>query len=395
MVAGKAPADKNEQTGDFMNKNAVLLVSAIDPTRAYSCIKYLHTALAANGVELECWCRVPKSNMPSYREWGGRVRSFCESPLMNIPKVRTWYMKWKGFCRCLKYRNRTIICHDLLHYRACTTVKRLFPRTRLILYFTEIYNAKHSAFLNQLQSHFERHTNDMDLMIECDYLRNAYRLEENHVTQPSAVILNTIPLAEVQEILTIPRTGNPRPTVVYSGGAHEPGEFSIILDALKNIPLDFEMDFYCFGSQAVLDSLREECETKIPGKYRMIVNQPREQVLRQIRNADMGIVYYDPEYSVNTKYAAPTKFFEYISLAIPVISSGNPSLTSLIDRYGLGAYMKTNDAAGMQEALYTLLSQPELCRQASQNEASAFAESLCYEKQSEDAVGKILALINR
>ena len=375
------------------NKKDVLLLSAIDPTRAYSCIKYLYMEFKNVGVNPEFWCRVPASSMEDYVRWGDETHSFCRSFFYRVPKVRTWYMRWIGFAKCFAYRNRTIICHDLFHYKACLQIKKWFPETKLVLYFTEIYNSKHSRYLAKLQKYFEKHPNDMDMMIECDYKREEYRRGQNGVNKPSATILNTIPLAEVEGVLKTNRQRNDKPVVVFSGGVHEPGEFSIIIDALRELSLDYELDFYCFGAKEILDSLREECEEKIAGKYKLIVNKSREEVLRSIRNADVGIVYYDPEYSINTRYAAPTKFFEYVSLGIPVMSSGNESLMKIIDEHHLGEYMKTNNVAGMRDGLYRLLSDEMYRIQISDNEAKAFRNHLCYEIQSREAIKMIMNLI--
>lgn len=374
-------------------KKDVLLLSAIDPTRAYSCIKYLYLKLKEQNVAMQFWCRVPASSMNDYKKWGGGTYSFCDSILFKIPKIRTWYMKFVGLMKCFEYRNCTIICHDLFHYKSCLLVKKCFPNTKLIIYFTEIYNNKHSPYLTRLQNYFEKHPNEMDIMIECDFKRKEYRLTQNGVTKPSTTILNTIPLTEVKDILKVKRVKNERPIVVFSGGVHENGEFSIIIDAIQNINMDCELDFYCFGTKEALDALQNECEEKIKGRYKLIKNKSREEVLQSIRKADVGIVYYDPEYSINTKYAAPTKFFEYISLGIPVMASGNESLIKIIDDYQLGEYMKTNNVDGMQEGLCKLLYNEDYRAQISQNEMEAFQNNLCYEIQSETAIKMIINLI--
>ena len=372
----------------------VLILSAIDPTHAYSCIKYLYCSLSDRDTKIECWSRVPKDSCLIYYSWGKNLRSFCESPLMNIPKVRTIYMKLIGFFKCFKYRNKTIICHDLFFYRSARIVKHFFKDTRLILYFTEIYNEKHSKFLQKLQQDFINHPNEADLMIECDYQREHWRITSNYVKTESSTILNTIPYKEVEQYLIKPKAHNPIPKIAYSGGVHEKGEFSIIIDALSEIQMDFEMDFYCFGSDTALDELEAECEQKIAGKYQVIRNLPREEVFKHLYNADVGITYYDPEYSINTLYAAPTKFFEYIGLAIPVICSGNPSLDSLIDKYGLGIYMKENNSEGMKQCIEYILSHKDKQIEFSNNEKRAFRDYLCYEKQSKAAISQIMELID-
>lgn len=374
-------------------KNSVLILSAIDPTRAYSCIKYLIQYLHNNHVEVECWSNVSENNMKEYHEWPIKTHSYMGSVFGKIPKVRTIYKRFVGFLYAYLYRNQTIICHDLFHYQSCRKIKRKYPNTKLILYFTEIYNEKHSRLAWSLQQKFLKNPNDMDYMIECDYLREEYRKNKNGVTKPSGTILNTIPMAELAENICVPRYKNEVPIIVYSGGIHSPGELDIIIDALKNISDDFIMEFYCFGNQYAIKQLNIECEKKIKGKYRIITNQPRKNVYASIRNADIGIVYYDPEYSINTLYAAPTKFYEYVGLNVPIVCSANESLAYIVEKYNLGEIMPQNSSEGMKNAIEKLIKDNKYREQISAYEKETFETMLCYEKQSKTVLNNILKII--
>jgi glycosyltransferase involved in cell wall biosynthesis len=230
-------------------------------------------------------------------------------------------------------------------------------------------------------------------MIECDYYREKYRIEHNGVTQPSGTILNTIPMSELSESIGIPRHKNDVPVIVYSGGIHFPGEFDIIVDALKDIPYEFIMEFYCFGNQEAIRQLEISCNSKLEGKYRLIINQPRKNVYAAIRNADIGIVYYDPEYSINTLYAAPTKFYEYVGLNVPIVCSANESLMYIIQKYNLGEVMPENNSTGMKLAIEKLLRDDKYREIISRNEKDAFEAELCYEKQSRDVLSTLLKMI--
>lgn len=377
------------------NEKKVLIISAVDPTRAYSCIQYLYYKLLEKNVDLECWARVPKSSRESYKKWGKEAHTFFNCFLMNVPKIRTQYMKIYGFFKCLQYRNKIIICHDLFHYPACCYVKKHYPDTKLILYFTEIFNKNHVMLMQNLQHYFEKNPNNMDLMIECDFKREEYRIETNHIVKPTVTILNTIPMEDVNKYKINKKIKNSRPIIVYSGGIHQDGEFDVIIDALQKIDMNFELDFYCFGNDSLLATLNKECEEKLPGKYRITANLPRDAVMEKIYNADIGITYYDPTESINTKYAAPTKFFEYLGLEVPIVCSGNPSLTNLIDKYGLGTYMKENNVDGLSDAIFELLNSESKRQEISKNEKVAFEKYLCYEIQSQNGINKIMDIINQ
>lgn len=377
-----------------MKTKDVLILSAIDPTRAYSCIKYLCSYLHMNKIDVELWSNVPVQSINEYKKWDIDTFSYLECIFGRIPKIRTYYKKIIGIKRAYAYKNKVIICHDLFHYKACVEVKQKYPDTQLILYFTEIFTDKSSPLQKRLQKYFLKYPNMMDYMIECDYCREMYRKRENGVAKYSNTILNTIPYDELKDAIEIPRSENYRPIIVYSGGIHTPGEFDIIIDAIKDIDLDFEMLFICFGNQEAIDDLQTKCKKYLSGRYRIETNKTREQVFKSIRNADIGIVYYDPEYSINTLYAAPTKFYEYVGLNIPVVCSKNESLEKIIQNYGLGQVMQKNNSNGMKKAILRLLEDKTYRESVSQNEKKAFEENLCYEKQSQEGINKLLSIIS-
>lgn len=365
---------------------SVLLLSAINPTRAYSGVIYMYETLVNKNYDVEIWSVVPEKQMGIYRHMGKKAYSFLEKPWGRIPKVRMLYILLKGFFLCMKYRKKVIICHDLFHYRSCVLIKKLFPETSVVLYCNEIYNEKSIKFQQKLMAYYEKNANVPDYMIECEELRRMYRVNKYHLDMPSSTILNTIPIKEIENIVSSQKKKNIIPVIVYSGGIHTIGEWNIIIDALAELEDDFCAELYCYGNKAAIVDLHKKCREKLENKkYKIVEGLGREEVLKRIYNADIGIVYYDPNWSINTRYAAPTKFFEYISLGLPVVSSGNESLINLINEYELGVIMESNDSSGMQEALHVLVSDEMKRKRISNNARNAFKEKLCYEQQSTEA----------
>lgn len=365
-----------------MTKNKVLLISGVNPTTAYSCIKYLFNELVRRNYEVSIWSAVPHGNK-SYKEWGNNAHSFFEKGLGRIPKVRMVYMYFAGFVVAFKYRNQTIICHDLYHYASVTIIKKIFPKTKVIHYCTEIFTKNNTKNQLKQEAFYERHLKTADFCIECNEQRAIYRRKKFGLTIPYCVILNTVPKAEIEKYVKKEKVVNSEPVVVYSGGAFKVDELDIIADAIKLLKNTCKVVFYLYGNNNLLNEIEKRYRSI--SNLTIVKNTRREELFSKIQNSDIGIMYYDPKLTVNTKYAAPTKFFEYIALNIPVVCSNNESLTKLIDKYNLGIYMKSNTPKGMAECIDELLSKPEKVKEIRCDEKNAFENYLCYERQS--AVG--------
>ena len=76
-----------------MEEKKVLVLSAINPTKAYACVKYLYNVLIERKIDVELWSAVPVAQKNEYAKWGEKVNSFFYSKLSNIPKFRMLYMK--------------------------------------------------------------------------------------------------------------------------------------------------------------------------------------------------------------------------------------------------------------------------------------------------------------
>ncbi len=378
-----------------MRKKKILIISASNPTRAYSCLKYMYQSLVDKGYQTTVWCGVPHKQLKDLKAWGDNVHSFQSNILGRIPRERILYYKFCGIIACFRYRNEVIICHDFFFYFICVWIKKIYPATAIIHYCTEIITDKSSWLQRKSHKSYEKNSDVADLMIECDEMRRKYRVKQYKISKPNSVILNTIPYEETLKLKIKKRTGKSEvPIVVYSGAIIKAGQLDILINALSLVEEEYYLKLYCYGQQIAISELREKCQVSIgKNKFTIIEGLSREEVLGEIRYADIGILYYDPEYSINTRYAAPTKFFEYVALGIPAVCSNNESLASLIDEYNLGLRMETNDANGMADCIRKLLRNPDLRQEISRCERNAFKDSLCYEKQSEKAYKLMEALM--
>lgn len=363
----------------------ILILSAVDPTRAYSCIKYLYEYLKK---KYDCkLCCASLKNDDELRKWDNNIHNFFGYVFGRLPKVRMLQMRVMGFLFAFKYRNNVIVCHDLFHYKAASFVKMLFPKTVLVLYFTEIYNDKSVWWQKKIQKSFDKSKKRIDYVIECDYFRMLYRKEKYSIRHID-YIYNTLPKSEIRQVIKTDNVNKSEYRIIYAGAASSK-VVDIIIEAVKSVKYNNIFEICCYGNPEEIDLLKEKCvRTKI--NFRIRANLDRKTVFNYMDKADIGIAYYDPTYSINTLYAAPTKFFEYLGHGLAVVSSKNISLEMLIKKYSLGEVMDTNDVKAMTDAIDKVIENIDFYKT---NVKNAYDNYLCYEIQSKLALAKLGKLI--
>ena len=104
---------------------------------------------------------------------------------------------------------------------------------------------------------------------------------------------------------------------------------------------------------------------------------------------DIGINYYVPEFSINHKYAAPTKFYEYIACGLNVVSTNNEGINKIIENNNIGVCIKQKE--NMEDAIKRLLEKGLNDRESIRK---TFEEKYCYEISSFSAIQEIKKIVN-
>lgn len=372
-----------------INKD-ILILSSANPTRAYSGVKYLFHELKKRYKNVVIWAVVPKKQKNEYEKWGEGANSFLFNVIGDIPKIRLIFCKIFALFLIFKYRNKVIICHELSFYKLCVFLKKKFPNTIIIHYCTELFDEnspKH--FLKQLKF-YESHSDVADLVIECDEMRRIYRKEKYSITKPTVTIYNTLPEGELKKYLTKTKKENKIPVITYTGAAYGHRQLDLIIKAVKKIENPYVLKLFVYGPSHSIEELNSLCLNELgEEKYSIIVDTPREELFNMVVNSDIGIVYYNPTLSIGNRYASPTKFFEYIGMGIPIVSSNNDSLIRLIDQYNLGTYVENQSVDALYHNINQLLNDKRRREKISHDELIAFHDYLCYESQAMAAFDEI------
>lgn len=336
-------------------------------------------------------------------EWEINIKSFYSNWYGGIPLFRR-YMVHLHVLLLGMFTNNVIIFHELTFFRQTVLLKKLFPKKIFIHYCTELYTEEDIPKHNNLLNFYKKHANVPDLIIECDEGRERLRKEMYGITKPTVVIHNTIPKTEIPQkakkgslaklagLSTLPTD---IPIVVYVGGAYLHRQLDMIVEAINKTNKRLFFLAFCYGEKEAIDNLRKVCEEKLDSKYFKICNSvPRDDLLRCINEATAGIVYYKPSLSIGNLYAQPTKLFEYIGAGVPVISSNNPEIVTLINKYNLGICVKNESVDALSQAIEELVFNEKKISEIKKSQGIIFNSLLCYEVATQYAIKRIVEVID-
>jgi len=382
----------------------VKIITAISPLRAYSGIKYLAEALSEVSVDVEVFAKILRKDLHEVKNWPIKINSFYSKWYGRIPLIRR-YMSHLDFVLISIFKADIVIFHELSFYRSVVFLKKLFPNKKFIHYCTELYDENDVPKHKNLLKFYKKHSNVPDLIIECDKGREKLRKEMYNIKKPTVVIPNTIPKSEMPDkstkgslatIAGMTKLPDNMPIIIYTGGAYLHRQLDMIVESISNVKKETFFLAFCYGDKAAIEQLQVECTKKLgKNNFKRCNSIARKELLGCIHEATAGIVYYKPSLSIGNLYASPTKLYEYIAANIPVISSNNPEIVSLLTKHNLGICVKdeTNDALTI--AIENLVFDDKKILEIKKNQEEFFNNQLCYEIASKEGIEAILKLIRK
>ena len=294
------------------------------------------------------------------------------------------------------FRYDIIFFNDLKYFYIMVMVKKLFRKKLFIHYCTELFEDKEIGL-----SLYKKYANIFDFIIDVEPNRGNIREKIYKLKNKPKIILNTLPSDELPvrqnkggllKIAGIKNDSN-LPIIIYTGGAFPGRGLDVIVNAIKKLEKKSLFIAFVYGDKKSIAKLKNLCRDNLEiGTYIISNEKSREILLSCTYEANCGIVYYPPSESIGCKYAAPSKFFEYLSCGIPVVTSPNKSLIEIIDLYKCGAYAKDESDISLSYAIEKVLNEEN--SKISSNAEYAFRKYLNYEIQSKDTIDELIKLLN-
>ena len=130
----------------------------------------------------------------------------------------------------------------------------------------------------------------------------------------------------------------PRPTVVYAGAVTSSRRIGELVDA--SIVLHDQCKLLIVGKGDDLDVLKAKAASHPELKSAFTGAVPYKCLGSILSRCDMGFLYY-PVDTLNNKYCASNKIYEYASVNLPMLANENPTIRKILNESNIG--ISTND----------------------------------------------------
>ncbi|SRR5712692_8847264 len=107
------------------------------------------------------------------------------------------------------------------------------------------------------------------------------------------------------------------------------------------------------ATQAQLEALI--ASERVADRVKILPPVPYAELLDWTASADIGLTIFSPDYSPNIRMTLPNKFFEYLMVGLPVLTSPLEAVTELVKTYDVGQIAPSLAPAEVGAAINTML----------------------------------------
>ncbi|MBO8244205.1 glycosyltransferase family 4 protein [Prochlorococcus marinus XMU1411] len=127
--------------------------------------------------------------------------------------------------------------------------------------------------------------------------------------------------------------------LVYSGYFAEERGLNFFIDLLKILPLSISLVLIGSGPAKKNIELLKKSNSIFYGRIHIINKIPNSHLQDVLSFFDLGLIYYS-NININNILCSPNKVYEYAHAGIPVIGTGQKTLSRLIDGFEIGKTIK-------------------------------------------------------
>jgi glycosyltransferase involved in cell wall biosynthesis len=207
---------------------------------------------------------------------------------------------------------------------------------------------------------------------------------------PRAILVRNVPLYQppitsdrLRERLQVPPTTR---IALYQGGLVVNRSLDVLVRAARYLPDDVVIVLMGNGaSKAGLEALI--AAEGVGERVRLIPAAPYAELLSWTASADLGLILYTPETSLNVLYCLPNKLFEYLMAGVPVLSSQLPAVAEILTCYEAGQVCPSLEPKVVAASIAATLANGVGMAQWRSNALAASATDLNWEQEQGQLIG--------
>jgi len=126
----------------------------------------------------------------------------------------------------------------------------------------------------------------------------------------------------------------------------------------------------------------------VADRVRLVAPVTQQDLLDWISSADIGLILYPPQVALNIYMCLPNKFFEYLLVGLPVLSSQLEAVGDIIRAYDVGRITSSLSPADIGGAINAMLADADGLARMRQHALDVAREVFCWEHER----GRLIAM---
>jgi glycosyltransferase involved in cell wall biosynthesis len=124
----------------------------------------------------------------------------------------------------------------------------------------------------------------------------------------------------------------------------------------------------------------------VADRVKIVPAIPYEELLDWTASADIGLIIYEANYSLNVKMCLPNKLFEYLMAGLPILASSLDAVSDIIKTYDVGQIVSSLAPHDIAAAINMMLTDRDALARMRFNALEAAKNHLNWEKESQQIV---------
>ncbi len=120
----------------------------------------------------------------------------------------------------------------------------------------------------------------------------------------------------------------------------------------------------------------------VADRVKIIPAVPYAELLHWTASADVGLIIYSPDLSLNVRMCLPNKLFEYLMAGLPVLASPLDAVVDVLNTYDVGQIISSLTPTEIGTSINTVLADRVALDRMHNNALKAVQRELCWEEES-------------
>lgn len=124
----------------------------------------------------------------------------------------------------------------------------------------------------------------------------------------------------------------------------------------------------------------------VTGRVKILPPVPYAELLDWTASADMGLIIYSPDQSLNIRMCLPNKLFEYLMAGLPVLATPLDAVADILNTYDVGQIVSSLAPVDIAAAINAMLQDHAVLQRMHRNALDAVQHDLCWEEERQQLI---------